>query len=660
MNDNVKRVLTALLAISIIVAPPVIASHLTNTVDVSNGVSVAAPNGPAVTIEGATNVDMRDMFPDSQTVELTTEAGNITFSSSGATNASIHKTNITGTWTTVTGIDAASTPLTINPEDKAKVTVGGQIDNVSFRTAASVAVDDNTIDFAYGGASGTSRITLSGVPKNTLIGAIDADTNTILDTATATNTGTITFDNLTNSDHNVKLVTSDGNPTLSNPSPTGDQSSPPSQISVDVDDPDFGTGDSVTVNITLDGTQIHSETITSAQTVTASIPSSGQTGGTHDWRVNATDAYGQSNVESYEYRVPDTLYIRNETNASELVDTPTTVEVKFIGDNSVTTRSTTDGTIDMTGLPVNTAFVVDVTTDSGNWSDRTVYVESIYQQQSVYLLNTTAKQSVESRFVLEDPTGRYGPDTTVYIQKLINQSNITTWRTIHSDKFGVEGVTTILHENKRYQVKVKASDGTSQIVGPYRSDVGETVTVKPGTPTIPLGQLEDGWGATASLTNRTMEWRYSDPENQTDQLTVYIHEKGDPTNQLQVNQTFFDLGNASQTLTLTENESKKTWVVNFIVDRDGEEYTVQREVANKPDLVPDLSREWRLITGIGLLLISAGMFSLLNGGIGAVIVAIEGGVLWWIGYLEGATTGLAVVMALFLAVLTHIYTSGRP
>lgn len=653
-----KQRITTVLLVLLIIAAPVIAAHLTNSVEVNNNVPVAAPSGPQVTIQGNTNVDMREMFPDANTVELTTEAGNITFTSTGDTNASVHKDEITGTWTNITAIDATSNDLTVNPEDKAAVTVGGDIDRIRFQDASNIGVDDGTVDFTYAGTTGTSKVTLSGVPQNTKIGAVDAATNELLDASESDGSGSITFTSLTNSEHDVKLVTSDGRPELSNPSPTGEQSTPPSQISIDVDDPDFPS-DNVTVNITLDGSTIHTETLTSSGTVTVSIPSSGQTGGSHDWSVNATDGYDQSRVENYEYKIPANITIRNETNTSELVDTPTTVSVNFIASDQTYTRETTTGTIDMTGLPVGQDFIVGITTD-GNWTDRTVYLESIYQQQSVYLLNTTEYSTIETRFTLEDPTGRYGPDTVVYISKLINQSGTTTYRVIHSDEFGVEGVTAELEEDQRYQIRVQSADGESQIVGPYRSDVSETVTVKPGSPTIPLGEQTDGWSANADLDNRTLEYVYSDPENKTDQLTVYIHEKGNESNKLQVNQTFFDLGNASQTLTLTENESKKTWEVNFIIERDGEIFTKPSTVSNNPDLVPDLSREWRLITGVGLLMISAGMFSILNASVGAVIVAIQGGVLWWIGYLEGATTGIAVVIALFIALMTHIYTTGRP
>jgi len=93
------------------------------------------------------------------------------------------------------------------------------------------------------------------------------------------------------------------------------------------------------------------------------------------------------------------------------------------------------------------------------------------------------------------------------------------------------------------------------------------------------------------------------------------------------------------------------------VTRDGETFTLTREVSQRPNLTPPLSDAWRLVIGIGILLISAGVFSILNASVGGVVVALEGGVLWWTGFLGGATTGAGVVIALFVAVIVHIWSS---
>jgi hypothetical protein len=190
--------------------------------------------------------------------------------------------------------------------------------------------------------------------------------------------------------------------------------------------------------------------------------------------------------------------------------------------------------------------------------------------------------------------------------------------------------------------------------------VSEEVTVRPGAPSIEFGSFEEGWQTNATLENQTLSYGYSDADNETEQVTIWIHERNNESNRLRPNVTEYDLGTATGAVSLTSDEAEKTWVVNFVVDRGSEEFVAQVVVGDRPNLVPPLSDEWRLIAAIGLLLISAGVFSVLNAGIGAVIVAIEGGLLWWAGWLGDATTGPAVVMALFVAVIGHLYTTSRP
>jgi hypothetical protein len=306
-------------------------------------------------------------------------------SSTGPAWAEIHYTNITGTYTYVSEINAQN-DITVNPSDKPSATVGGGIDTFSYRE--SFGVDDNSVPFTYS-ASSQARVTIQGVSAAQQVGAVDANTGELLDVATADSSGQITFDELNSGSHDVTLVTSDGGPSLSNPSPSdetlryetvtlsidladpdfpsenvtlewsvdgtventtyatsggtktatvtlpdgqydwtvtatdaygqtitsaqstftinhynpevsnvqpsGDLDSEPTQISADIADEDFGNdGDEIDVTISLDGSQIHTETITSAQTVTTSMPSSGQTGGSHTVSVEVTDSYGQT------------------------------------------------------------------------------------------------------------------------------------------------------------------------------------------------------------------------------------------------------------------------------------------------------------------------------------------------------------------------------
>jgi len=432
-------------------------------------------------------------------------------------------------------------------------------------------------------------------------------------------------------------------------------------LSINASDQEFGTvqGENVTVTFydASDDSVIGSETLSSNGTATTEW--NNVVGGTNQWYAIAEDDYGgEVQSETFSFEAPETLYLRNETDTDQLVGDSIETTITFFGSGQVYEKTTSDGTVNLTGLPVNEDFIVDVD-PSSDYHGRTIYIQSIYDQQNVYLLSTS-EASVESRFVLEDPTGQYDSETLFLLEKPINQSGTVSYQTIVSDQFGSEGVTTVLDEGARYRIRIRSVSGTTQEIGPYRADVGETVTVRPGSPTIDLGELEDGWAANATINNDTIEYVYSDPDSLTDSVTVTAHEKGNTSNTLDTPREYYDLGEVSGTYALTENQTSKTWVVKFDVDRDGEQYSVTEEVSNRPDLVPDLSDAWRLVIGIGIMLISAGVFSMLNASVGGVVVALEGGILWWTGWLGGATTGAAVVIALFVAVTVHIYSSSGP
>lgn len=752
-----KRTLQALVLVGVLLLSAGLGVAVFEGNTPTEDVPLGAPNGLYVTVGGTTDTNLQNFTAGSDTVVVETDAGNMTVQAAGEANITVAAAEIEGEWTNASSISAANNEITIRPDDKPAATVGGDIERFRYRQPTSVAADDGTVDFFYGGSSGTSVVEIPGAPADTQLGAIDADSNEVLDVTTSDATGRVRFTSLTNSDHNVQLQTSDGGPSLDDTSmsptgddlryenqtlsidvsdpdlpsdnitlewyvdgtkrnttsvgsagtatatvgpladgdhdwyvvatdaygqsdtsttktfnidhhdpvitdadPTGLQSSEPADVSAQINDTDFAKdGDSLTVEFTIDGSVVDTQTVNSNGTYSATIPQSGQTGGDHSWSVQVDDDYGQTVTESYTYSVPDEIVIRNETDHSEILSNIGTVEIRFFGTNEIYTRSTDDGRLNMTGLPVNQNFIVTVQPPDGTvYGDRTVYIQSIYQQQAVYLLNTTKYENVTSRFQLDDPTGQFGSETVLFIEKPINVSGNTQYQTIVADEFGAEGVTATLEEGERYRLRVRSDSGVTQVVGPYRADVSETVTVRPGTPQIDIGSLEDGWAANAELNNRTLTYRYSDPDDETSKLKVVIYRRGHPDRLLVPNETYYDLGNVSSTVTLNESESKQQWVVRFEAERNGDTNVVERGVGNRPDFVPELSDEWRLISGILLLLLSAGAFSLLNAKVGVTVIALEGGILWWTGWLTGATSGVLVVISLMIAIAVNIFSRG--
>jgi hypothetical protein len=641
----------------------VAAAHLTGAGPISGDATFGSGGGLTVTVDGSTDAYLAgdDISPLNGVFNVVTEDGNITFSTFGDAHAEVAVGEITGTWTNVTNIDADPNDLTIGPADKSSVTVAQEVDQ--FNYTGTFTVDDGTVDFVYSGTGGVSEVSITGVVPDQQIIAVDADTGNFLDVATSDSNGDINFDALTNSKHAVLLQTrSLQDPILENPTPTGDLSSDPSQVEVDVKDPEFDNGDTVTVTISIDGSDVKTTSISANQTVSASVPASGKTGGVHDWSVEADPKYGDTVTESYQFTVPSTLYVRNASNHSQLIKSPLSVDGTFFSEDSIIDRQgITGGTIDMSGLPVSDSWIVRVEPSSDNYTTRTLWVNNIYEQQSIYLLNKSAFQTVDSRFVLSDPGAEYDAQSILKIQKPINTSTQTEWQTVHSDAFGAEGVTAELEQGQRYRLKVRNEDGDEQIVGPYRADVSETVTVEPGAPVIEIEEFNEGWGSNAELRNDTLEYIYNDTQDETDKLTVWIHERGNVSNRLVANATYFNLGEASAQHTLTVDEKSKVWDVVFIIERNGETKTQRETVSNRATgLFGSIPENWRLMIGLGSLFLFAGVFSLLNAAVGAVVVSLVGGLWWFVGLLPGATTGIAFVLALLLSVLAWMRAAGGP
>lgn len=525
-RPSVDNKLVVAAVVCFIIGTAGIALAIVGTVPVSDGVSLQAPDGMNATLTGSTDAQLEAPFPTSGTVEWTTEAGNVSFFSSGQANATVHVDDIEGTWTNVTAIDADPNTITIDPADKDSAIVGQEIDAFAWRSG--IAADDGTADFAYT-ASGNARATVQGLTASGTVYAVDANSNTILDSASVSG-GAVTFSSLDSGTHAVVIQTGVNTaPTLSNPSPTGNLGSYPNEVSIDVSDPNFPQGDSVDVTIDVDGSQVHTETITSNSTVTATIPQPATEGGSHSWSVDAQDDFGVSASESYTYTVPDNLTIFNESSPAEVVDSVETT-LQFYRGDEVFTRNTSDGTIDLTGLPVSGDMVVRA--EAEGYYPRRTYLNSIYEQQAIYLLPENASTS-QVVFTLDDQTGNFPPgETVLQIQRPLTKdfngdgNETTEWRTIAGDYFGASGsFPAELETGQRYRLTVENEEGDIRSLGSYTvtGDAAESLPIgqvsfgesQDGTPVL-QGALQEHDG------QRYVRVTYNDPTGDTSELEYRI------------------------------------------------------------------------------------------------------------------------------------------
>lgn len=610
----------------------------------------ASDSGPTIKVGVDTDVASGNPFPDGNTFELQSTAGNATFSSSVKTSARVDQ--ITGTETKLSNMDVTNGTLTIDPEDKQAVRVEGDTDHLNFR---SMEVDDGSSDFSYGGPDGgTTTLTITDLPASSTIVAVGSD-GTELDTAVSSSGGEATFQ-LPQSDHTVLLQSGEtAAPEFSNPDPTGPQSTTPTDLEVNVSDEDFDsdTDEEVQVNISLDGTKIHSETITNETRVTASVGSLSP--GDHTWTVEAVDQYGNERTSTYTFGLPDNLSFYNESAPDSLINDREITTTVYSDGEEVFTRNTTDGNISLEGLPAMSDIVI--VAEANGYITRSVIIEDITKQQRMYLLNDSAS-TVEVRFEIDDVTGQYSAEETqLFVKRPLEVNGSTTYQTVVASDFGAAAeVTTDLEQDVRYRLVVKNDDGDRQVLGTYTATVSETVTLRPSS--LELNYTDgEPYSWDAGFINDTagprLTFEFSDPARETTNLRITIYEKGNESNTLGGYPVTYSgpLGNVSISEPLTSEQADKEWVIRWEADRNGNTISAQQGASDITVQLAELDPWWQQAFGFAVLLITGGVFSRANVGVGAMTVALIGGVFYWIGWFSGVTSGAAVAMGLGVAVL---------
>jgi hypothetical protein len=249
-----------------------------------------------------------------------------------------------------------------------------------------------------------------------------------------------------------------------------------------VRDPDFATnvGEQVTVDWYKDGARVDSEIIQSNQTVSTSAATT--TAGDHTWHVELEDSFGRTaQSDTFTYGTPENLTIRPESNDSALIDNAN-VELVFYFDEQpviIEERNTTNGTINMAGLPTDRPFVVSAS--APGYQSRRTYIRDLFTSQSIYLLNDSAS-SVQPTFQLRDFSGAFPATETVLLaQNAINES----WQTVEGDFFGGDSeMTATLAFNERHRLVVLNTEtGATQIFNAFFPTTSreQTLTISAGS-----------------------------------------------------------------------------------------------------------------------------------------------------------------------------------
>ncbi|SFR36219.1 hypothetical protein SAMN04487947_0434 [Halogeometricum rufum] len=417
-------------------------------------------------------------------------------------------------------------------------------------------------------------------------------------------------------------------------------------LSANLSDTDFALdGDTLTADFVVDGDVVGTDTLNSNGTASVSYT---MDGGSASWHVDVSDEYGNSvESESRTIRSPSTLRIVNVTSG-ELIDGSATVTAKLYSGELIFEKETTDGTIDLTGVPVDRGYIIEVNVDG--YRSRTVAIRSVFDQGSVYLL-PEGETAVYQQLTLNDLTGEFEPaETTLYIERPIENNGTLEWQAVAGDTLGSDAVfKTYLEEGVRYRLIIENTDGARRDLGAYVAAVNGTATLEVGQIrwTSPKGDTIQ-YDAYVNESSNNLVVAYEDPEDNTSSFDIVIHERGNDSNIL-LDGNLGAVNTYQYTHPLTGGMNETDWVVEMTVERN-RTITITEPVSSTAAIetgIP-IDKRWGTLAGMLLLVCIGALFPSTLARVGAVaVVAIATGLSWlgWI-YLPMTYVGLMGAVAL--------------
>lgn len=663
------RQLRVLLIVTIVIAaaaPFAMAAFLDQAITVQNRATYGTTgSGLEVTIVGNHQFDGNRDWASTNAVDLQTSEGNITVRSTGAVTLEIPASNINGTVTEAENIaNAGSVWLELDPDDKQQVNVTGNVSRVQFR---SMSVADGTQDFEYNTSGGSMQIAITGLPASTQVGVVATDTTELLDVATTDASGTAVF-TLPDGDHTAALET--GVAPVANDtsmSPTGPLTQNSVTLQIDINDSDFPEGDTVTGTFKVNGPNDNSfqdvGTDSRSTNGTLSVNFDAHVGGDYDWQVELEDGYGKTDTSATKtFSAPAEVEIRNESEPHALITQTTGVEVRIFGsDETLDDRSISDGTINMTGLPVNESYVFVVNPDG--YHQRSIVIRDLFEQNQIYVLNES-KPTATVTFALDDQTGRFADsDTTLIIQKSINKSIFDssaaekyTWETIAGDRIGAsEQYTVDLRQDDRYRLIVSNGQET-RTLGEYTAD-GDADEV------LPVGQIQfprtgdTGVGTRAYIEevngNRVLKIVYRDLNESTSEVTYNVT-RPDGTVVVANTTTTGTFGTFTASHVLNDPNENKTFHINLWATRQPADVQDRLTVGGVGPLNLPIDPRWLELMGWVGIVAMGGLTAIVDDRLGAITLVAVATLFTMLEIVSIAPVALGIGAATAI-----VYTVGR-
>ncbi|SFR34137.1 hypothetical protein SAMN04488124_0411 [Halogeometricum limi] len=527
---------------------------------------------------------------------------------------------------------------------------GGEVSRYS-GTNLSVDVTDDQ----FGSAQGENVTVEWFVDGSKIDETTVSNAGTVSTTASGLSDGSHTWHVVLTDDHGGTNTSSTWSFEVQHFSPAIDSLSPADNtslttrnvtLSADLTDSDFAfDGDTLTADFVVDGDVVGTDTLNANGTASVEYQ---MDGGEVDWFVNVSDDYGNT-VESNSrtIRSPSTLRIEN-VSSGELIDGNATVSAKLYSGDLIFEKQTSDGTINLTGVPVDRGYIVTISVDG--YRSRTVAIRSVFDQGTVYLLPDSA-DAVYQELTLNDLTGEFEPsETTLYVERPIEKNGTYEWQAVAGDTLGSDAVfKTYLEEGVRYRLIIENTDGD-------RRDLGSYVPTVNGTATLEVGQIRWAspkgdtfqYDAFVNESSDNLVVAYEDPEDNTTSFDILIHERGNESNVL-LNDSLGAVNTYQYTYPLTGSQNETDWVVEMTIQRNST-ISITEPVSSTAAIettIPIDSR-WSTLAGFLLLVCIAALFPSTLSRVGAVGVVVIATGLSWLGWIDLPMTyvGLAGAVAL--------------
>lgn len=579
-----RAALTVLL-VALIVATP-LAYAASNGPVAQGGPALGSDTGVQVTVETdgqlASASPFTDPDSDGQAEGVDPYGTGVVRSESSGAIVPLSDGDLSGSQASVDNLDVSGTTVTLDPANKPAVIIGSDATSVSFTN--DVDSGDQDTDITYSAPQGGSVTAgAEGLEPSQSYVIYDSGSGSQLAISSADSSGRLVATGLPGGDRSIYLRKGGSAPVIDGgtASPTGTGVTN-TTLTIDVSDEDFSEplGDVLTATWYADGGAIATTSASSNGTI--SFDWDGVTVGSHDWAVAVEDKYGNRvNSSTFSFTTVTTLEIADEIDGSSIDGNAEGISATAYTESDVYTVSTdSNGDLDLSGLPFNkvTRLVIEDTSDSTGSYDyrkRTVTLETLGEQRTVYLLRQSA--GIQNLFTLNDVTGEYPTDnTTLVVKKAVpDGSGSPPFVVVTGDSFGAANeVGTYLEQGARYRLIIRNENtGQTRVLGDYTPSVSGTVELDVDRVRFPQPE-GDGISYVVEEIEESgtqyVVFKYNDPEGKTTDLEVTIHERGNESNVL----ASYDLGSTNKVRIkepVPPSEEGTEWVAKWNATRAGSE-----------------------------------------------------------------------------------------